>query len=83
MMSLGEIVSLGIFTSIMFGALVTISIWLIKQGMKHSAAAAVAEQRANQNAVAIKKLEKAAEITATPITPDELLDRLRNSSAKF
>lgn len=83
MMSAGEIISLSIFGLIISGALVTISIWLIKQVMKQSASAAVAEQKANQNAVAITKLEKAAEITASPITVDDVLDRLRDSNAKF
>lgn len=82
-MSVAEIVSLSIFSFIMFGALVTIGIWLIKQAMKQSSIAAVQTMKAEQNAVAIKKLERASEITASPITVDDVLDRLRNPDAKF
>lgn len=83
MMSAGEIVSLSIFSFVIFGALVTISIWLIKQGMKQSEKAATYKVKAEQNAATVKKLEKASEITASPLTADDVLDRLRDPNAKF
>ena len=82
-MSAGEIVSLTVFTAVICGALATIAIWLMKQAMKQSATAAVQTEKAEQNAVAIKKLERASEITASPITSDDVLDRLRNPNTKF
>jgi hypothetical protein len=82
-MSLAEIVTIGIISTVIGIVLITTIIWLVKQIANQSAATAVATKKADDNAVIVEKLKKAGEITASSADLNTVLDRLRDLNKEF
>lgn len=77
MMSLGEWITVLIVVGAASGVCLFAVIYLIKQAMKQSAEAAVAKKEAKDNAIAVHKLERAAEILLEPADVDDTIRKLR------
>jgi Na+-transporting methylmalonyl-CoA/oxaloacetate decarboxylase gamma subunit len=82
-MSLAEIMTIGIISTVTGGVLIITIIWLVKQIMSQSASTAVATEKAKQNAVAIEKLSEASNIVAAHVESDDIIARLRDRTKEF
>jgi hypothetical protein len=78
-MSPAELITVILVIGSCAGVVLAGFIFLIKQIIKQASDKAVAEHKAEENAVVVEKLRKTGDIIASPITADDVIRRLRDS----